>query len=151
MYIVLRPESGEKNEEEKQSSDSGKEGKMKKSAQKEEKAKEEQDAGEEKPGEKAATEGGQGSEVRFHCLINLPSFDCIPVTKVNFFETLHFEEFFVFGKRKLFSFSARIFSFMPHVGASQKIEISACKVSVESQLVFRVLSLPFSLRQLLQI
>jgi len=44
MYIVLRPESGEKREEEKQSSDSGKEGKFKKSSESE--AQEEEEASE---------------------------------------------------------------------------------------------------------
>lgn len=53
MYIVMRPESGERSVEEKQSSDSGKEGE--KASQKD---------GDEKDGAKSdAREGGHGEEV----------------------------------------------------------------------------------------
>lgn len=56
LYIVLRPESGEKEEEEKQSSDSGKEGAFNKSETSEETQQESQADGEKKK------EGGKGIE-----------------------------------------------------------------------------------------
>lgn len=56
MYIVLRPESGERPLEEKQSPDSGKEGKKR---SKENKENDNGDADKEKP------EGGHGAEVCF--------------------------------------------------------------------------------------
>ncbi|KAH9305947.1 hypothetical protein KI387_010351, partial [Taxus chinensis] len=91
MYIVLRPESGERKVEEKQSSDAGKEGVFKKSESAE-------NAQQESPGsDEQKKEGGTGSE---NIILKLGICSGLCVKKVNI-EKLPLMRFIVMGRKSL--------------------------------------------------